>query len=100
MDQPIIGWRPDATDAFGSKPLQLDHQLHRSPLFSDGALARLIEGSSRENYYVNTMDVTSHNVKSRREGTLDDISGAEVLAAVRKGQIWILIQNPDQVIDE
>jgi hypothetical protein len=97
MDQPLIGWRSDVTETFGRKPVQLDHTLHRSPLFSDAALARLIEGSSRENYYVNTMDVTAHNVKSRREGVFVDISGADVLDAVRMGQIWILIQNPEQV---
>jgi hypothetical protein len=97
MDQTLMGWRPGATEIFGSKPLQLDHRLHQSPLFTDAALARLIEGSSRENYYVNTMDVTAHNVKSRREGAILDISGANVLEAVRNGQIWILIQNPDQV---
>lgn len=97
MQEAIIDWRPDAIARFGAEPLQLDHSLHRSPLFSDEALARLVEQSTRENYYVNTMDVTAHNVKSRREGVFLDISGTQALEAVRKGQIWILIQNPDRV---
>ena len=97
MQDALISWRPEAIANFGAMPLQLDHTLHGSPLFSDAALARLIERSSRENYYVNTMDVTAHDVKSRREGVFVDISGRDVLEAVRKGQIWILIQNPNQV---
>ena len=94
MQQPVIGWPADATATFGAKPLQLGHSMHKSPLFADAALARLIEGSARENYYVNTMDISAHNVKSRREGVIDGISGADALQAVRDGQIWILIQNP------
>lgn len=97
MEQSIVGWQADTARDFGAKPLRLDHALHRSPLFSDAALARLIEGSKRQNYYVNTMDVDAHNVRSRREGVFLDISGAAVLEAVRRGQIWILIQSPDQV---
>lgn len=97
MPDELIGWPAGGREKFGSSPLQLSHTLHRSPLFSHAALARLIEGAKRENYYVNTMDVSSHNVRSRREGAIVDISGADVLEAVRTGQIWILIQNPDQV---
>jgi hypothetical protein len=97
MRDQMIDWQADTAAQFGGRPLRLGHTLHQSPLFSDAALARLIEGSAREDYYVNTMDVTSHNVRSRREGAIVDISGAEVLEAVRSGQIWILVQNPGKV---
>lgn len=97
MSHTLISWPEAAAGNFGREPLQLAHTLHQSPLFTDAALARLIEGSKRENYYVNTMDVTAHNVKSRREGAIVDTSGADVLDAVRNGQIWILIQNPEEV---
>ena len=92
----IISWQADTISNFGAEPVRLDHGLHRSPLFADAALAQLIESSRRENYYVNTMDVTAHDLRSRREGTID-IPGAAVLEAVRRGQIWILIQNPELV---
>jgi hypothetical protein len=97
MRDDLIGWQSDTAEHFGSKPLQLGHTLHQSPLFTESALARLIEGVSRENYYVNTMDVTKHNIRSRREGAIVGITGQQVLEAVRTGQIWILIQNPDHV---
>jgi hypothetical protein len=97
MANDLITWPQDAAGCFGSKPLQLGHVLHKSPLFAEDALARLIEGSKRENYYVNTMDVIAHDVRSRREGAIVGISGVQALEAVRTGQIWILVQNPDQV---
>ena len=97
MRDQLIDWQAGTAERFGGVPLRLGHSLHRSPLFADASLARLIEGARRENYYVNTMDVTAHNVRSRREGTISGISGAEVLEAVRTGQIWILIQNPGEV---
>ena len=40
------------------------------------------------------MDVTSHHPSTRRQGTLEGLSGADALDAVRTGQIWILLQQP------
>ena len=96
MSQHIV-WTADKLDDFGIRPIQLNHGLHRSPLFSDAALARLIENSARENYYVNTMDISSQDVRSRREGEINGISGAEVLKAIELGPIWILLLNPEVV---
>ena len=79
MHDDLIEWQTDTARHCGARPLQLAHGLHKSPLFSQPALARLIEGAKRENYYVNTMDVTAHNVRSRREGAI--VPGAGVLKA-------------------
>ena len=97
MQEQLIRWPAGAPESFGRTPLQLGHALHQSDLFSDAALARLVEGAKRENYYVNTMDVNAHNIRSRREGAISGIPGTQVLEAVRTGQIWILVQNPEEV---
>ena len=65
MADDLIGWPAGVAQEFGRVPLQLGHSLNRSALFSNEALARLIEGSRRENYYVNTMDPARHDVSSR-----------------------------------
>jgi hypothetical protein len=91
---PIIQWHGDRRPGFGSELVKLNHRLHQHPLFSDAALAHLLDNVSREDYYVNTMDVTSHNLRSRREGEIRALSGEQVLEAVRKGQIWILLLRP------
>ena len=38
--------------------------------------------------------MTSHDPATRREGVVDGLSGMEALEAVRRGHIWILLQNP------
>ena len=70
---------------------------HRSELFSDASLARLIETTPRHSYHVNTMDVTTHDPRTRREGMIEGLSGTDALEAVRKGHIWILLQQPHDV---
>lgn len=82
------------TELFGRHNVNLGHALAASPLFGDAALAELIERAPAGSYHVNTMDVTTHDPRTRREGVVDGLSGAEALEAVRRGHIWILLQNP------
>src|SRR5687768_3427854 len=98
MSAIITDWKPHHADLFGDHILQLKHRLHEAPLFTDAALARLIEATPPEHLYVNTMDKRSHNPRSRREGAIAGLSGAEALAAVRAGNIWINIHKPDKTV--
>jgi hypothetical protein len=93
----ITDWEPEKIADFGRKPLRFRHRAHELPLFNDATLAELIEKSPRENYYVNTMKIGATDRSSRREGEIGKLSGAEVLEAVRKGHIWILLLFPDKV---
>ena len=85
--------KPHHVSLFGEHILHLKHRLAEFGLFSDAALARLIEKTPRAHCYVNTMDKRSHNPRSRREGAIDGLSGAEALEAVRSGNIWINIHK-------
>lgn len=87
----LAGWTPERLAGFGKAPLVLPHGYDSHELFSDTALARLIEKLQRDDYYVNTMDITTHDPRSRREGIIEGLSGEQVLDAVRHGRIWILI---------
>jgi len=78
---------------FGEATLALSHNLDSTGLYTDEALAGLIESATRADYHVSTMDPESHDPKSRREGVIEGLSGLEVLQAVRKGNIWINIRN-------
>jgi hypothetical protein len=82
------------TELFSRHTVNLGHSLAASPLFSDDALAGLIERAPAGSYHVNTMDVTTHDPRSRREGIIDGLTGAQAIEAVRRGHIWILLQNP------
>ena len=91
IEDRLAGWTPERLEGFGKTPLVLPHGYDRHELFSDTALACLIEKLQRDDYYVNTMDMTSHDPCSRREGIIGGLSGEQVLDAVRNGRIWILI---------
>jgi hypothetical protein len=89
----LAEWRPHYASLFGEHILRLKHRLAESPLFSDQALASLIERTPAEHCYVNTMDKRAHNPRSRREGAIAGLSGHAALQAVRAGNIWINIHK-------
>jgi hypothetical protein len=91
----ITDWKEHHAKLFGEHTLRLKHRLDESPLLQDDALARLIEATPPEHCYINTMDRKAHNPRTRREGALKGLSGAEALQAVRSGNIWINIHKPD-----
>jgi len=93
----LTDFAPQHRELFGRHTVTLRHRLNESDLFSDARLAHLIEASPREAAHVHTMDVTTHDPRTRREGTIGDLSGAQVIDAIRTGHIWILIQNPERV---
>lgn len=93
MDRIFTDWQKKHTDCYSKHLISAQHNLHESPLFSDEALARLIEIAPRDSYHVNTMDPSEHNPGSWKEGDIGDLSGMQVLDAVREGKIWVLIQR-------
>lgn len=93
----LTDFEPRHADLFGRHTLHLRHTLHQSPLFADAALARLIESAPRTHYHANTMDTTTHDPSTRREGEIDGANGMEVLEAVRRGRIWLMVQRLDEM---
>ena len=93
MSTILADWQPHHVSLFGEHILHLKHRLAESALFSDAALAKLIENTPPAHLYVNTMDRRSHNPRSRREGAIDGLSGTAALEAVRTGNIWINIHK-------
>ena len=66
-------------------------------LFGEPPLVSLIERTPAQACHVNTMDVTTHAPNTRREGTMEGLSGADALDAVRNGHIWTLLQQPHRL---
>ena len=93
MSTILTDFEPRHVSLFGEHILHLRHSLAESGLFTDQALARLIEKTPAAHCYVNTMDRRSHNPRSRREGAIEGLSGADALEAVRSGNIWINIHK-------
>ena len=92
-DKIFVDWSQTHRQDYGNKLVQIEHTLHQSPLFSDAAIEQLIEEYPREHYDLHTMARSGHKAGSWREGDLDGRSGAEVLEAIRSGQIWLNLRK-------
>ena len=93
-DQIITDWQPHFPSLWGHHSLALSHRLASSPLFSDDALARLIDKTPREAYHVNYSQKTPGNPPRRREGEIKGLTGHEVLDVVKNGNIWVNLTAP------
>ncbi len=90
----LFEWQPHYRELFGCHALHLHHNLDRSPLFGDAALARLLENAVPGTYHVNTRAAGPDGRKRRREGEFGKLTGAELLGAVAAGDIWINLRAP------
>lgn len=93
-DQIITDWQPHYSSLFGNHSLALSHSLASSPLFTDDALAALIDKTPREGYHVNYSQKTPGNPPKRREGEIKGLSGHQVLDVIRNGNIWVNLTSP------
>ena len=95
MTQTIFdNWKPEHSRLWGQAPVVQQHTLHKSPLFTDEALAELIENYPRADYSLvvpGRQDQDHHH--KWREGDIGDASGAEVLKAIKEGFLWINLRN-------
>ncbi len=93
-DKVFPNWQPKNSELFSKHLISEQHSLHKHELFSDEALARLIEKTPRSNYHVNTHDLKHIHKSTWRDGEFGNLSGEQVLQAVKDGHIWINIQRP------
>ncbi len=93
-DQIITDWQAHYPALWGKHSLGLSHSLALSPLFSDAALAELIDRTPREAYHVNYSQKTPGNPPKRREGEIGTLTGQQVIEAIRNGNIWLNLTAP------
>ena len=89
-------WDANHSKVWGAAPLRIAHSLHRNELFSDAALARLLETYPREHYSVVQWGSLSEK-EAFREGELNGLDGISVLQAVAKARVWINLRNVAKV---
>ncbi len=92
----LTDWTTEFESHFGRRSLNLGHDLHNHALFTDEALAELIERTPRNDYHVNTMDAKTHDPRTRREGEINGLSGKQTLDAIGSGLIWLNLRNPGE----
>lgn len=69
----------------------VEHNLGEHPLFTDAALAKLIQDNPHAIKELTTMDPDREDHRSWKRGSHEGMSGEELLDAVRKGLLWVNI---------
>ena len=76
--------------------LSFAHALNETDLFTDAALARLIDAHPREHLNIHHMRGTCED-PVHVDADAGTLSGEEVLAAIRRGRIWLSLLQIERV---
>src|ERR1700749_1809996 len=85
--------RREPRERFGREIVQLRHDLHERPLFSDEGLAALLDRYPRAEMGVFTMGHDIEDWRGWRRGVAHDLSGDQLLAAVQEGRLWLNLRH-------
>jgi hypothetical protein len=99
-DTVIRDWSPEKAQKFGRDIVQFRHGLHERPMFSDEALVALLDRYPRERLGVFTMGHDLVDWTSWRRGVANDLTGAQLMEAVRAGRIWLNLRDTNLYLPE
>ena len=90
MTSPLItGLEPQDRLRVGQEILRFNHRLAETGLFTDEALARLIDEHPRGELTVCTMAENPPPDQTWIAGEANDLSGAQLVEAARRGALWV-----------
>ncbi|MCP4808658.1 MAG: hypothetical protein GY913_08540 [Proteobacteria bacterium] len=94
MTKLLTGFRPEHAELWGRHPVCIEHGLADTGLFSDDALAALLEDYPRENYdLLHMAEQGTGNLAHWTEGDLGRVRGREALDAITSGRLWINLRR-------
>lgn len=85
---------------WGAGVVKLRHNLHEREMFSNEALARMLDAIPENEMAINTMGREGHDVRTWAYCQRGELSGGELIDAVARGRIWINITKIDQKAPE
>lgn len=95
----ITDWTDDKRKAFSRRPLAFQHALHERPMFDDAGLAEVLDRYPRDQLGIFTMGEDPVAWRTWRRGCGDDLSGAELLEAVKTGRIWLNLRHCNEHLE-
>ncbi len=94
MTEPVlIDWSEDKRAEFRQGVMTARHRLHMAPEFTDLALAALLERHPRHMVDICTMGDDPSDFDSWRGGSARNLTGTQLLEAVREGKLWINVRE-------
>ncbi|HEY4401057.1 MAG TPA: hypothetical protein VGO38_03395 [Acidimicrobiia bacterium] len=98
-DQPLTNWTASQAASLTSSVVQTSHRLAELDLFSDASLAAVLDRLPRQRLQVFTMGTDPNRPADWTPVEVGDASGADILAAVREGRLFVnarLIDRDDR----
>jgi hypothetical protein len=97
VDVPLVNWGPRECERHDVVPFATSHRLQETALFTDAALAALIDRYPRERLQVFTMGDDPLNNSQWAPVDTSGVSGAEMLRAAKTGRLWVKLMRLDLV---
>jgi hypothetical protein len=96
----LVSWGSRECDLHDREPFTTRHCLHETSLFSDEALAALIDRYPRERLQVFTMGTNPLDNTQWAPVDTTGVSGADMLRAAAAGRLWVKLMRIDVVDKE
>lgn len=96
----MVKWPQAARDEFGKAIIEARHSFHNSPLFCDGSLAALLDMYPRDKLGIWTFAEHGEGEEAPVKGEAPDMSGEELLEAVKTGRIWLNLRATNQLVED
>ncbi|TWT99817.1 hypothetical protein Pla108_07600 [Botrimarina colliarenosi] len=87
-DSLLSDWQPEDFETLERGVLVANHRLAETGLFTDDALATILDSHPAEHLSINTMGKRKDRF-DWREGTRNGVPGDELVQMVREGHLWI-----------
>ncbi len=96
----IIEWEQDTLKNFTHDDYLVKHNLHEHPIFSDEGLIKILDAYPRDKLEVFTMGKDPHGWGQWCLGRHNNLSGAELMEAVKNGRIWLNLRGTNKAAPE
>ena len=94
MPAPVFAvWKPEFTEGWNRRPMNLPHTLHTSPLFALDALALLIESYPKSDYALVQTSRSGDGQRRWREGDIAGTPGRSVIDTIAGGSMWLNLRD-------
>lgn len=87
-DSLLVDWQPQDFETLERGVIVGKHRIAETGLFTDDALAAILDSHPAEHLSINTMGKTKDKF-DWREGDRNGVPGAELVQMVREGHLWI-----------
>ena len=96
----LTDWTDEHAEGFTKRTIVASHNLHERKMFSDDGLIELLDRFPREAFNLYTMDSVNGGKETFRRGLIGDLSGEQILEAIKRGMLWVNLRRANDHMEE